>query len=84
MPGFPDCPGPCEFRDAPEVCHALASGVKRYCELIHSEGRNDYRELIRARTLGRDPVVVEVEERPPHRSGKPWVEKGVNQRTDKG
>ena len=55
MPGFVDCPR-CEFRDRPEVCHALAAGVKRLCIQAHSLGREDYARLIRERTLDRPEV----------------------------
>lgn len=48
MPGFPDCKG-CDFANRPETCHAVASGHKRYCQLVE-DGRCDYRALIWERT----------------------------------
>lgn len=40
----------CEFRDRPETCHALASGHRRFCDLV-TKGVPGYRELVRRRTL---------------------------------
>lgn len=58
MPGLPDCPG-CEFSDDPgHLCHSAASGVARYCRLIHAEGREDYRRLVREWTLDGPPPAV--------------------------
>ena len=47
MPGCQHC----EFRNRPEVCFALQSGHKRFCTLIGDDGRSDYRDLVRRKTL---------------------------------
>lgn len=57
----------CPFAGRPETCHAQASGVARYCDLI-ARGRDDYRELVRRRTLadpGGEGRVAMQADRPP-------------------
>lgn len=50
MPGRDDCAS-CDFRDRPEVCYCLVANLPRVCTLAHELGREDYRDLIRRRTL---------------------------------